>query len=347
MGFLKAIVSWFYGIGVSVRNCLYNMNVLKGEKFDIPIICVGNIAVGGSGKTPTVEFLVKKLSGSYNIAVLSRGYKRRTKGYIDVQLTDSYLRVGDEPKQIKQHFPDTPVIVCESRVAGVRGILEAYPSVNMVIMDDGFQHRKIVPRVNIILSDYSTPINENRLLPSGTLRDKPSQLYRANIFLVSKTPDNVKPIERNVMLKSFKMYAYQSAFFTYMRSGAPKPLFADMALEDSVADGVKVVALSGIANPKSFHQALAQRYNVVKEVVYPDHYNYKVKDVRNLADELKEMGDDVVVITTEKDGVKLTNSKLLPQHLCERLYVLPIELAFRNGDEDKFIQKILEDVKQN
>ena len=207
MGFLKEIAAVLYGAGVGLRNRLYDLKILRSTQFDIPIVCVGNVAVGGTGKTPTVEFLVKNLSGQYNVAVLSRGYRRRTKGYIEVQVSDSFLTVGDEAKQIKRKFPEAVVVVCEKRVKAVRRIMEEHPEVNLIIMDDGFQHRSLTPKVSIVLSDYNVPPFRNKMLPAGTLRDSPSQLYRANILLITKTPKTMSPIERNIAQKELKATA--------------------------------------------------------------------------------------------------------------------------------------------
>ncbi len=344
MGVLKSIAAGLYGAGVGLRNWLFDLKILRSTQFDIPIVCVGNIAVGGTGKTPTVEYIVKNLSHDYNIAVLSRGYRRRTKGYIEVKITDSFLNVGDEPKQIKRKFPDTVVVVCENRVKGVRRIMEEHPEVNLIVMDDGFQHRSLLPKVSIILSDYNTPPYRNKMLPAGTLRDAPSQLYRANILLITKTPKTMSPIERNIAQKELKPYPYQSIFFTDVRQGNPKPIFSDMAAE-TVVRGSKVVALSAIANPERFHDTLSGRFNVVEHISFPDHHTYKVRDIAHIMERLEAHGENTIVITTEKDGVKLTSRKYIPEELQRRLFVLPIEINFRDGDETRFIEKLKNEIK--
>ncbi|MBO7300775.1 MAG: tetraacyldisaccharide 4'-kinase [Tidjanibacter sp.] len=344
MGVLKSIAAGLYGAGVSFRNWLYDMKVLRSEHFDVPIVCVGNLAVGGTGKTPAVEFLVRRLSGEYKIAILSRGYRRRTKGYIEVGVGDSFLRVGDEPKQMKRKFPDTVVVVCEKRTEGVRRILAEHPEVNLIIMDDGFQHRALAPKVNILLSDYSLPPYHNRMLPAGTLRDSPSQLYRAEFLLVTKTPPTMSPIERNIAKKELRPSPYQSIFFTDVKKCAPKPIFSDVAPE-RIPAGSKVVAMAGIANPNRFFDSLAEEWNVVERISFSDHHIYRVKEVRALAEKIRALGDDVVVVTTEKDGVKLTSRKHIPEDLQRRLFVSPIELNFRDGDAGVFIEKLKHELK--
>ena len=344
MGILKSIAAGLYGAGVSLRNWLYDLKVLKTTQFDLPIICVGNVAVGGTGKTPTVEFLVDKLSDQYTIAVLSRGYRRRTKGYREVQVGDSFLNVGDEPKQIKRKFPNTVVVVCEKRVEAIRRIQQEHPEVNLVIMDDGFQHRSLTPKVSIVLSDYATPPFQNKMLPAGTLRDNPSQLYRANILIVTKTPKTMSPIERNIAQKELRPYPYQAVFFTDVKQAMLRPIFSDVA-PTVVPRGSKVVALAGIANPERFFESLESRYEVVERVTYGDHHTYRVKEIRNLTKLVESYGKGAVVITTEKDGVKLTSRKHIPRELQERLYVQPIELNFRDGDEAQFVDKVVAELK--
>ena len=339
MGVLKSIAAGIYGVGVSIRNWFYDMKIVKSRHFDIPIVCVGNIAVGGTGKTPTVEFLLGRLQSEYRIAVLSRGYRRRSKGYIEVAVGDSFLKVGDEPKQIKRKFPEAVVVVCENRVEGVERIIREHPEVNLIIMDDGFQHRRLAPKVNIILSDYSQPPYQNKMLPAGTLRDNPSQLYRAEILLITKTPKSMSPIERNIAQKELRPSPYQSIFFTDVKQGAPKPIFSDVAAE-RIPAGAKVVALAGIAHPEPFFESLKAKYNVVEKVAYGDHHIYKVKEIKALKELVERHGEGVVVVTTEKDGVKLTSRKHIPEALQRALYVLPIDIHFRDGDSALFVEKM-------
>lgn len=344
MGILKGIAAWLYGIGVGFRNWLYDMNILRSHQMDIPTICVGNLAVGGTGKTPVVEFLVRNLSREYCVAVLSRGYRRRTKGYIEVQVGDSYRKVGDEPKQIKRKFPEAVVVVCENRIEGVRRIKEEHPEVGLVIMDDGFQHRSLSPSVSMLLSDYSLPPYHNKMLPAGTLRDSPSQLYRASVLIITKTPKNLSPLDRELARKELNPSPYQSVFYTDIKQCEPTPIFSDVA-PARIPEGCKVIAFAGIANPDRFFDSLSQRYTVVDKIVFGDHHNYKVRDIRKIMESLELYGKNIVVVTTEKDGVKLTSRKYIPERLQRRLFVLPIEINFRDGDSDKLIQKIKNELK--
>ncbi|MDY3978550.1 MAG: tetraacyldisaccharide 4'-kinase [Tidjanibacter sp.] len=344
MGLFRSIAAGIYRAGVGVRNWLYDIGVLRSRSFEIPIVCVGNIAAGGTGKTPMVEFLVDRLGDQYKIAVLSRGYGRRSKGYREVESGDSYLLSGDEPKQLKRRFPEIPVIVCADRIEGVERIVKEHPEVTLIIMDDGFQHRSISPKVNIVLSDYSLPPSDNRMLPAGTLRDRPSQLFRANILIITKTPADMSPIERNIAQKELRPKPFQSVFFTDVQSENPKPLFPDKCTA-RVVKGTRIVALAGIANPEPFYRSLSERYEVLDTVRYPDHHTYRVGEVRHLAHELNRLGDDVMLVTTDKDGVKLTSRKHIPKELQSRLFTLPIAVRFRDGDEQQFLDTLKKEIE--
>ena len=344
MGILKSIAAGLYGAGVGFRNWLFDMKILRSQQVDIPTICVGNIAVGGTGKTPVVEFLVRSLMREYSVAVLSRGYRRRTKGYIEVQVGDSFRKVGDEPKQIKRKFPEVVVVVCENRLEAIERIKEEHPEVNLVIMDDGFQHRSLTPTVSVLLSDYSLPPYENKMLPAGTLRDSPSQLYRASVLLITKTPKTITPIERNIAQKELHPTPYQRIFFTDIKQCDPTPVFSDVA-PVRIPEGCKVIAFAGIATPEKFFDALDERYSVVEKVVFSDHHNYKVRDIRRIMELVELYGKNVVVVTTEKDGVKLTSRKYIPEKLQRRLFVQPIEINFRDGDSDKLLEKLRNELK--
>jgi tetraacyldisaccharide 4'-kinase len=318
---------------------------LRRYSADIPVVCVGNITVGGTGKTPVVEFLAEQLSERYRIAVLSRGYGRRTRGYLEVETNSSFFDVGDEPKQIKRKFPRIVVVVCENREEGIRRIRAEHPDVNLILMDDGFQHRSVEPKVNIVLMDYTRPIHKDHMLPWGRLRDLPSQIRRANIVIVTKTPEDIKPIERRLVVKNLKLLPYQSLFFTSMRHDAPAAVFPEVALWRQ--PGRNVAVMSGIGNPAPFIASMKEKYNVAAIYTFKDHYVYKVRDMREIERRLASLPADTAVITTEKDGVKLTSRRQVPAEIQRRLYVMPMRLVFPEGDQDKFMKTLYKDVKGN
>ena len=257
-------LSLLYKAVITIRHRLFDWGVLHSEHFDIPVVCIGNITVGGTGKTPMAEMIIGTLSRNMHVAMLSRGYGRKTKGYLEVQPQMHYTLTGDEPKMIKMKFPEVPVVVCEDRVEGIRRLRREHPEVEMIIMDDGFQHRHVEPKINIIMIDYTRPLNDDHMLPWGSLRDLPSQLYRANYFIVSKCPETIQPIERRLLKKELVRFPYQSLYFTSIESGAPRPLFAEAP--GHIAYGADVVAMAGIGNPKPFLKGLGERYNVVSQL---------------------------------------------------------------------------------
>ncbi len=343
---LLAIASYFYRAGVTVRHRLFDWGILKSEKFDIPIICIGNITVGGTGKTPMAEMVIDFMSQSHDVALLSRGYGRRTKGYREVQPDSHYRDVGDEPLQIKRKFPDTVVVVCEKRTDGIRRIRAEHPEVDLIIMDDGFQHRYVDAKINVIMVDATRPIQHDYMLPRGTLRDLPEQLYRAHYFVVTKCPEKMAPIDRRIMRKVLIQVAYQKVYFTRFESFMPKPLYPSEVRHEPLTQALQVVALSGIGNPEPFLTTLRERYTVVEEVTLDDHHVYKMSDMRRLGELLKKYPGSVIV-TTEKDAVKMGNSSKIPADVRAALYYLPINISFIEDSATDFLQRLEEDVRGN
>lgn len=346
LNLLLAPAAALYKLGVTFRHRLFDWGLLKSERFDIPIICVGNITVGGTGKTPMVEMIVDRMSQHHRVAVLSRGYGRRTKGYLEVRADARYRDVGDEPLQIKRKFPEAVVVVCARRAEGIRRLKAEHPEVDLIVMDDGFQHRYVEPRVNVVMVDATRPVQHDRMLPLGSLRDLPEQLHRAHYFVVTKCPEPMAPIDRRIMRKVLIQVAYQKVYFTRFESFNPRPVFPGEAPEGQFTPGRQVIGLSGIGNPKPFLATLAERYRLVADLTLDDHHVYRVGDVRALT-ELLARHPEAVVVTTEKDAVKLTNRDKLPAELRSRLYYLPIDISFIEDSATDFLQKLEEDVRGN
>lgn len=338
--------SFIYGLVIDIRNKLFDWDIIHSEEFDIPIICVGNLTVGGTGKTPVTEYLIEVLSRDHNVAVLSRGYKRRTKGFQLATLKSSYLDIGDEPKQIKLKFPEIPVAVCEKRVDGINHLRELHPEIEIIILDDAFQHRYVEPWVNIVLMDYNNPIYKDHLLPWGRLRDRQSQMERADIVMVTKCPMEMTPLDTRIVKKNLELYPYQSLYFTRMKSDPPVPLFSDAAATDILLGG-NVIVMSGIANPEGFTASLRKRYRIIDQLHFPDHHAYKMADIESLSSILAAAPPDTVIVITEKDAVKLTNRKKIPLEIRQRLFYIPIHLVFADDGERDFINKIGKYVESN
>lgn len=344
--YLLVPASWLYGWGVRLRNYLFDAGLFRSEKFPIPIICVGNITVGGTGKTPMAEMIIGYMARRHKVALLSRGYGRRTKGYLEVTTSSHYRDVGDEPLQIKLKFPDTLVVVCEKRADGIRRLMQEHPEIDLIVLDDGFQHRYVSPKVNVLMIDATRPPQEDHFLPYGTLRDEQEQLHRAHYFVVTKCPENMTPLERRLLRKYLVRVAYQKVYFTRMETFQPVPLFPDRVERQTLERTTQVIALSGIGNPAPFHKTLETSYNLVERVTLEDHHVYKVRDVKHL-ESLLESHPEAVIITTEKDAVKLTNRKKISEELQRRLYYLPINISFIEESETDLLSKLEEDVRGN
>lgn len=339
-------LSWLFSMVVGIRHKLFDWHILRSTEFDIPIICIGNLTVGGTGKTPHAEYLIEILGKKYNVAVLSRGYKRKTKGFYIATPTSSFKRVGDEPKQIKLKFPNIPVAVCEDRVKGIRKIRELHPEVNLIILDDAFQHRYVDPWINILLMDYNRPIYEDRMLPWGRLRDHKGQINRAQIIIATKCPEDLKPLDYRIMQNNLELYSYQTLYFTQFKSEEPRALFPSLN-PAAISDGIKVIAMAGIANPTNFFARLESKYDVEHKLVFPDHYAYKVRDMARLEELLDTMPADTPIIITEKDAVKLTNTRKISENILRRLHYVTVSVRFANGREDDFIAQLNQYVSKN
>ncbi len=336
---------------VNTRNTLFNLNILHAREFDVPVISVGNITVGGTGKTPHTEHLIGLLSKKFDIAVLSRGYKRKSKGFLLVE-TDSIIRqTGDEPLQIKRKFPGVMVAVDENRVRGIEKILEiSEKRPDVIILDDAFQHRYVTPSINILLIDYTRMITEDDMLPLGRLREPASNRDRANIIIVTKCPREIKPIDERIITKDLHIWPYQDLFFSRIKYGEMLPLFPDKIKEKKVcldAD-TGILLLTGIANPEPLRDKLLQTTKSVVSAAYPDHYPFTLKDMEKVAGQLEAMAaEKKIIVTTEKDTFRILEVENLPETIAENLYYIPIEIRFINQTDNDFDKKILKYVGEN
>ena len=346
LNFLLAPAAALYKLAVKIRNGLFDKGLLKSERFPIPIICIGNITVGGTGKTPMAELVIDYMSQMHNVALLSRGYGRRTKGYREVSADDHYRDTGDEPLQIKRKFPETVVVVCEKRAEGIRRIQAEHPEIDLIIMDDGFQHRRVEAKINIVMVDATRPVHYDHMLPLGNLRDVTASLHRAHYFVVTKCPETMKPLDRRLLHKVLVHYPYQRIYYTRFESFSLQPLFPAEALQEPIGADRKVIALSGIGNPKPFLESLRTQYKLVEAVTVEDHHVYRVGDMRRLT-ALLERYPEAIVVTTEKDAVKMLRPDRIPAELRRRLYYQPINISFIEDSAADFLQKLEKDVRKD
>lgn len=336
---------------VNFRNTLFNLNILRGREFEVPVISVGNITVGGTGKTPHTEHLIQLLSKKFNIAVLSRGYKRKTRGFLVVETSSTSRQAGDEPLQIKRKFPSVMVAVDEKRVRGIEKILEiSEKRPDVIILDDAFQHRYVTPSINILLIDYSRMITEDDLLPFGGLREPASSRDRANIIIVTKCPKEIKPIDERIITKDLHIWPYQDLFFSRIKYGELKPVFPDRIAEmkPCLDRDSGILLLTGIANPQSLRDKLLQITSSVVLAEYPDHHFFTLKDMESVAGQLEAMSaEKKIIVTTEKDTFRILEIASLPETVVSHLYYIPIEISFINQTENEFDKKIMKYVGEN
>lgn len=332
-----------YGAVTFIRNKMFDYNILKSEQFDIPVVSIGNVAVGGTGKTPHTEYIISLLKDSHNIAVLSRGYKRKTKGFVLASANSTPHDIGDEAYQIYQKFGNSiRVAVCESRVAGVKKLRTIDPSINLVLLDDAFQHRFIKPSLSIVLTEYGRPLFEDKLLPLGMLRESiQSVRSRADIVIVTKCPDTIKPVDFRLYKKHLDLFPYQKLFFSRFRYDSPIPVFPEeskyIPMLEILSQKDTILAITGIANPKPLVKYLKSFAANVKVMHFPDHHNFSrndVKDIHNVYKQLK--GRYKLIITTEKDAVRVANNPYFPYELKQHVFYQPINVEFLQYEVESF-----------
>ncbi len=344
-------LSWLYGAGTALRNALYSIGVLKSHSFGIPIIDVGNITVGGTGKTPHIEYLVRLLSPQYKVAILSRGYKRKSHGYVLATADTPWQRIGDEPWQMKQKFPDVHVAVDANRCRGIMRLCtdRATRDVQVILLDDAYQYRRVRAGLNILLVDYHRMITEDRLLPAGRLREKADGKDRADIVVVTKCPPAITPMGFRVLRSALRLKPFQSLFYSTVRYGLLTRITdgSTMRLEELRRQGMHVLLLSGIGNPLQMEQDMRRYAPHVTPMAFADHHNFSQEDLALIEDALGHLPAPRAIITTEKDASRLRHMSGLPDAVRESTYVLPIEVEFMRNESKMFNQKIRDYVRQN
>ena len=341
--------SWLYGLIVFFRNKFFDWGFFKREEFDIPVICIGNITVGGTGKTPHTEYIVNLLKDKYRVAVLSRGYGRKTSGYILADNGSTSLDIGDEPFQIKRKFPDVLVAVDGNRRRGIRNLLDLQTPPEVILLDDAFQHRYVIPSYTIILSNYNRPMYEDTLLPAGRLRESVSHAKKANMIVVTKCPTDMKPIDYRIISHDLNIFPFQSLFFTsFAYSTNLKPVFdGTNILPFAKVKDMNVLLVTGIASPKMIVDEISQYTNKVETITYPDHYVFKAKDIKHISRQFEAIGsENKIILVTEKDAARLLLRQDIDEELKSKMYYLPIEVLFVDNDSNEFDNKIINHVKE-
>ena len=345
MRILLLPISLLYHIVLNIRHKLYDWGILKSTSFNTPVICVGNLNLGGTGKTPHTEYLIQLLKDNYHVATLSRGYGRKTKGFQLADDQSSSEVVSDEPLQYFKKFPEIQVAVDENRVEGVGKLLASANPPEVVLLDDAFQHRRIKAGLNILLTEYQHLYCDDFLFPAGTLRDIRSAAKRADIIVVSKSPKELDEGEKQQIVNKLKPKEHQKVFFSYLEYEPLKPL-NEAAKQLSVDDVDSVLACCGIANPSPLVEELKARFKTVDFLHFADHHAYTENDIKTILTRFGNLnGEKKIIVTTEKDAARLTNSPYLCQFERVPLYDLPVAVRFH--EEEKFNEEILNYVRQN
>lgn len=341
--------SWIYGSIVRFRNWLFDMGLKKSKSFSIPIISVGNITVGGSGKTPHVEYLIRLLHDKAKIAVLSRGYKRKSHGYVLAEESTTMPEIGDEPFQMHQKFSDIYVAVDAKRARGIENLQndEATKDVDVVLLDDAFQHRYVKPGINILLVDYHRLIIYDKMLPAGRLREPLSGKNRADIVIITKCPKDLKPMEFRVLTKAMDLYPFQKLYFTSINYDTPKGVFEEKQIELDKLQDYHVLLLTGIASPKQMEHDLKPMTKDITNLSFGDHHSFKGKDIDRINDAFESIPEPRIIITTEKDAVRLRETEGLYEKVKSNMYELPIKVSFMLDQQDNFNEKIISYVRKN
>jgi len=332
------LASRLYGLIVAVRNRLYDFGILKSHSFTVPVICVGNITVGGTGKTPHVIWLAGKLSEIMRVAVLSRGYLRKSRGFRMVSPDDNTVSVGDEPLLMKQSLPAAMVSVDRDRVHGIREIMRREPSVKTVILDDGFQHRAAKAGLNILLTDWHRLMTRDRLLPLGRLRESLKEMRRAAIIIVTKTPREIPAEEMTNIRDELGAGETRNVYFTTLDYDRPYALTGSGHAE--ITSSTSVLLVTGIADPSPMLKYLSGMTSRITSLSFSDHHRYTSKDIAMITRAFDMLeGDTKIIITTAKDAVRLKEMTIIADHVREAMYCLPVKVQFIS-DEDKFLNKV-------
>jgi len=327
--------SLIYGLVTWVRNKLFDFAILPSKKFDVPVIGVGNLNSGGSGKTPMIEYLVAKFKQSHNVAVLSRGYKRKSLGFRVADSNSSVKEIGDEALQVYSKNPEVVVAVSGSRVSGIKKILKFMPNINIVLLDDCFQHRYVKPGLNVLLTHYKRMFYSDYLLPVGNLREYKSGVKRANAIVVTNTPQVFSPLDKKIVLDNIRKFYKGKVFFSTVEYQEFVPLGSSVKCFPKKPK--KIFLITGIASTVSIENHLNK---ICKDIIvkkFPDHYNFKERDLLDLKKNyLNAYGHSKVIVITEKDAMRLQDNRLYQIIKGLPIFYLPIKVRFQGEDEDSF-----------
>lgn len=333
-------LSVIYGWGVAIRNFMFDRGMLKQREFDIPLVVVGNLTMGGAGKTPHAEYIIDHLRHDYRIGLLSRGYKRRTHGFVMAGRNSRPDDIGDEPYQMYRKFGNDGVMVavCENRAKGIEMMREIDPRLQLIVLDDAFQHRYVKPTVSIVLTEFSHPVYEDALLPYGRLREPVKALDRADIVIVTKCPDDVKPVQFRIVNKHLDLFPYQKLLFSRYVYLPPRPLFPEQTVDcntpvlSQLGPSDSILVVIGVANPMPFLKHVRGFRAKVKIMTFDDHHNFTHADMDAIYQKFRTLKNaSKFMLTTEKDAVRMANNPYFPPQMRPHSFYLPITVDFDNS----------------
>ena len=348
--FLLMPFSFIYGIIISVRNFLYDVGILTSHEFDVPVVSVGNLSMGGTGKTPCVEFIIDNFKDKRRIAILSRGYKRTTTGFVLADGNSTAQTIGDEPFQILKKYPEIIVAVDENRKRGIDNLLKINPKPEIILLDDAFQHRRVKPGMQILLTDFSKPFTNDSILPGGNLREFRLGAKRANVIIVTKCPQEIQPIELRVFTKKIKALRHQNLYFAsqvYKEITAvfPYSQMRNFDMEKIKIEKPHILLVSGIANPKSLVEYVKTLTDKVETITFPDHHAFTPKDIATIKDKFEAIANNnKIILTTEKDAARLP--KFYPEELKNYTFALPVRMQILNKQEQEFVDLITDELRR-
>ncbi|MBC7830018.1 MAG: tetraacyldisaccharide 4'-kinase [Chitinophagaceae bacterium] len=325
--------SLVYAAVVWLRNWLFDRKILSSTTFNLPIICVGNLSAGGTGKSPLIEILISFLKDKYKVAALSRGYKRKTQGYALANATTTALEIGDEPFLFYKKFPEVTVAVGEERLVAIPQLLHDKPDTQVILLDDAFQHRSVLAGLNIVLTDYNNLYTRDWWLPTGDLRDERRSAIRADILIVTKCKNDLTEEEAQDIIAELSPAKHQEVFFTTIRYGLPYHIVNHNNI--TIHDSLEVLLVSGIADPRPLKKYLLEHSQTYYEILYSDHHIFSIDDWKDILKRFNNIQHtDKIILTTEKDAVRLMkfNNELKQMPV----YVIPISIQFLFQTESRF-----------
>lgn len=343
MRILLAPLSWLYAIVLYIRHWLYDSGIVGSESFSVPTICIGNLSFGGTGKTPHTEYLIRFLKDKFNVAVLSRGYGRKTTGFVLAKSDTTYEQIGDEPLLYHTKYDNITVAVDEDRPGGVSRLMRLEKNPDVVLLDDAFQHRRIKPGMNILLTEYYNIYKKDMLVPAGNLRDVKGAAKRADIIIVTKSPRVLLPYDKRDVINVLNAKPYQKVFFTYIDFQGLKPV-TNAAKETVLQDMKSVYLFCGIANPYPLEDYLKRKYNTLITNYFDDHHCFSDDDIDAILDGYNSViGKSKIIVTTEKDLMRLTKDSYLSRFENVPLFTIPIEVRFNDEKEEKIFKNLILD----